>query len=53
MLVLAGTFPSITRTVLHDHERYVKTYMSTFKGYYFTGDGCRRDEDGMREFNVL
>jgi len=29
-----------------DHERFEKTYFSDYKGYYFTGDGCRRDEDG-------
>jgi acetyl-CoA synthetase len=34
------------RTVWGDHERFVKTYFSDYKGYYFTGDGCRRDEDG-------
>jgi acetyl-CoA synthetase len=31
------------RTVWGDHERFFQTYFSTFKGYYFTGDGCRRD----------
>jgi acetyl-CoA synthetase len=34
------------RTVWGDHERYVKTYFSSFAGYYFTGDGVKRDEDG-------
>jgi acetyl-CoA synthetase len=34
------------RTVYGDHERFVETYFSTFPGNYFTGDGCRRDEDG-------
>ncbi|KAH7689531.1 Protein ACS-19 b [Aphelenchoides avenae] len=34
------------RTVWGDHERYVKTYFSHFAGYYFTGDGAKRDEDG-------
>ncbi len=34
------------RTVYGDHERFVQTYFSTYKGNYFTGDGCRRDEDG-------
>ena len=34
------------RTVYGDHERFVQTYFSTYKGLYFTGDGCRRDEDG-------
>jgi acetyl-CoA synthetase len=34
------------RTVYGDHERFVQTYFSTYRGKYFTGDGCRRDEDG-------
>ena len=34
------------RTVWGDHERFVSTYFEMFKGYYFSGDGCRRDEDG-------
>ncbi|KIY95897.1 acetyl-CoA synthetase [Monoraphidium neglectum] len=34
------------RTVYKDHERFEQTYFSAFKGYYFTGDGCRRDEQG-------
>ena len=34
------------RTVYGDHERFMQTYFSDFKGYYFTGDGCRRDADG-------
>jgi acetyl-CoA synthetase len=34
------------RTVYGDHDRFYKTYFSTYKGMYFTGDGCRRDEDG-------
>jgi acetyl-CoA synthetase len=34
------------RTVYGDHERFVQTYFSTYKGKYFTGDGCRRDADG-------
>ena len=34
------------RTVYGDHERFVQTYFSTYKGKYFTGDGCRRDDDG-------
>ena len=36
----------MARTVWGDHARYVATYFSTFPGYYFTGDGCRRDADG-------
>jgi acetyl-CoA synthetase len=34
------------RTVYGDHKRFIKTYFSDYKGYYFTGDGCRRDADG-------
>ena len=34
------------RTIFGDHERFVDTYFSQYKGYYFTGDGCRRDADG-------
>ena len=34
------------RTVYGDHDRFVKTYFSDYKGYYFSGDGCRRDSDG-------
>lgn len=34
------------RTVYRDHERFEQTYFSTYPGYYFTGDGCRRDRDG-------
>ena len=44
--MIVTTWPSIARTVYGDHERYIQTYLSTYKGYYFTGDGCRRDEDG-------
>ncbi len=45
-LCIKHPWPSIARTVYGDHERYIQTYLSTYKGYYFTGDGCRRDEDG-------
>ncbi|WP_260921883.1 acetate--CoA ligase [Novosphingobium sp. 9] len=45
-LVIAESWPGQMRTVWGDHERFFQTYFSTFKGYYFTGDGCRRDEDG-------
>ncbi|HLI10259.1 MAG TPA: acetate--CoA ligase [Alphaproteobacteria bacterium] len=45
-LCLADSWPGQMRTVYRDHERFVQTYFSTYKGYYFTGDGCRRDEDG-------
>lgn len=45
-LCIKHPWPSIARTVYGDHERYKQTYLSTYKGYYFTGDGCRRDKDG-------
>jgi acetyl-CoA synthetase len=45
-LCIAASWPGQMRTVYGDHERFVQTYFSTYKGYYFTGDGCRRDEDG-------
>jgi acetyl-CoA synthetase len=45
-LVITDSWPGQMRTVYGDHERFVMTYFSTYKGNYFTGDGCRRDEDG-------
>ena len=45
-LCIKFPWPSIARTIYGDHERYLQTYMSTYKGYSFTGDGCRRDEEG-------
>jgi acetyl-CoA synthetase len=45
-LVITDSWPGQMRTVYGDHERFVQTYFSTYKGLYFTGDGCRRDEDG-------
>ncbi|HQA19161.1 MAG TPA: acetate--CoA ligase, partial [Novosphingobium sp.] len=45
-LVIKDSWPGQMRTVWGDHERFFQTYFSTFKGLYFTGDGCRRDEDG-------
>ncbi|MCP4898703.1 MAG: acetate--CoA ligase [bacterium] len=45
-LCLARTWPGQARTVWGDHERFQETYFSRFPGLYFTGDGCRRDEDG-------
>ena len=45
-LVLLDSWPGQMRTVYRDHDRFVETYFSTYKGCYFTGDGCRRDEDG-------
>ena len=45
-LVILDSWPGQMRTVYGDHERFVQTYFSTYKGRYFSGDGCRRDEDG-------
>jgi acetyl-CoA synthetase len=45
-LVIGDSWPGQMRTVWGDHERFFQTYFTTFKGWYFTGDGCRRDEDG-------
>ncbi|CAH2403905.1 acetate--CoA ligase [Mesorhizobium ventifaucium] len=45
-LCIADSWPGQMRTVYGDHERFVQTYFSTYKGKYFTGDGCRRDADG-------
>ncbi|MFG1296759.1 MULTISPECIES: acetate--CoA ligase [Xanthobacter] len=45
-LVIADSWPGQMRTVYGDHERFEQTYFSTYPGKYFTGDGCRRDEDG-------
>ena len=45
-LVLTRSWPGQARTIYGDHERFVQTYFSTYKGLYFTGDGARRDEDG-------
>ncbi|MXU64908.1 acetate--CoA ligase [Oceanomicrobium pacificus] len=46
VLCLKDSWPGQMRTVYGDHERFVKTYFSDYKGYYFSGDGCRRDADG-------
>ena len=46
VLCLKDSWPGQMRTVWGDHERFVKTYFSDYKGYYFSGDGCRRDADG-------
>ena len=46
VLVIKDSWPGQMRTVFGDHERFVSTYFNDFKGYYFTGDGCRRDKDG-------
>ncbi|HEY7297407.1 MAG TPA: acetate--CoA ligase [Xanthobacteraceae bacterium] len=45
-LCMADAWPGLMRTVFGDHQRFVDTYFKTFPGKYFTGDGCRRDEDG-------
>ena len=45
-LCITDSWPGQMRTVYGDHERFVQTYFSTYKGKYFTGDGCKRDEDG-------
>ncbi|HEY1606624.1 MAG TPA: acetate--CoA ligase [Allosphingosinicella sp.] len=45
-LCIARSWPGQMRSVYGDHERFVQTYFSTYRGKYFTGDGCRRDEDG-------
>ncbi|HEX4964904.1 MAG TPA: acetate--CoA ligase [Thermoanaerobaculia bacterium] len=45
-LCLRGTWPGQARTIYGDHQRFRKTYFSQYPGLYFTGDGCRRDEDG-------
>jgi acetyl-CoA synthetase len=44
-LVILDAWPGIARTVYGDHKRFVDTYFANYKGMYFTGDGCRRDED--------
>ena len=45
-LCLKFPWPGIMRTVYGDHERFIQTYFSAYPGKYFSGDGCRRDEDG-------
>ena len=45
-LVIARSWPGQMRTVWGDHSRFFQTYFTTYRGKYFTGDGCRRDEDG-------
>jgi acetyl-CoA synthetase len=46
VLCIKDSWPGQMRTVWGDHERFEKTYFSDYKGYYFSGDGCRRDADG-------
>jgi acetyl-CoA synthetase len=45
-LCINRSWPGQMRTVYGDHDRFISTYFTTFPGRYFTGDGCRRDEDG-------
>ena len=45
-LVIAESWPGQMRSVYGDHQRFIDTYFKTYAGKYFTGDGCRRDEDG-------
>ena len=46
-LVITRPWPAMMRTVYGDHERFIDTYFKMYPGYYFTGDGARRDEDGF------
>ncbi|WP_373999271.1 acetate--CoA ligase [Bdellovibrio bacteriovorus] len=46
VLVIADSWPGQMRTVYRNHDRFEETYFSTYPGYYFSGDGCRRDKDG-------
>ncbi|MFT4937708.1 MAG: acetyl-CoA synthetase [Paraglaciecola sp.] len=45
-LIIKDSWPAQARTVYGDHQRFIQTYFTTYKGSYFTGDGARRDEDG-------
>lgn len=46
LLAIKRPWPSIARTIQGNHQRFMKTYLDTFKGYYLTGDGAMRDKDG-------
>ena len=46
VLAMKAPWPGQMRTVYGDHKRFEETYFQQYRGYYFTGDGCRRDEDG-------
>ena len=46
VLAIEEPWPGQMRTIFGDHERFESTYFQQYNGYYFTGDGCRRDEDG-------
>ena len=45
-LCIRRSWPGMMRTIFGDHERFIQTYLTTYKGYYFTGDGSHRDQDG-------
>ena len=45
-LIIKAPWPGMMRTLYGDHQRFIDTYFTTYPGYYFTGDGCRRDADG-------
>ena len=46
-LIIKNSWPGQMRTVYGDHQRFIDTYFSAYPGYYFTGDGCKRDADGF------
>ena len=46
LLAIKRAWPGMARTIAGDHPRFLETYLKPYQGYYFTGDGCRRDEDG-------
>jgi acetyl-CoA synthetase len=46
-LCMKHSWPGQARTIYNDHSRFVETYFTQYKGLYFTGDGCKRDEDGF------
>ena len=46
VLCFGQPWPGIARSIWGDHDRYMATYLQPYPGKYFTGDGCRRDEDG-------
>ena len=46
VLAMKDSWPGQMRSVYGDHQRFIETYFTQYKGYYFSGDGCRRDEDG-------
>ncbi len=47
VLALKRPWPGMARTILGDHSRYLSVYCEPYSNYYFTGDGCKRDEDGF------